>query len=82
MRAEERAVLDRHALRDEDERLHLHVLAELRRAADLDEGADVAPVADLAAVEVDELRMVDPHALTKLDVVGNHAVRILSEAGP
>jgi hypothetical protein len=41
-------------------------------ALDLDEGADLGLVADLAAVEVDERGLRDSHILTQLDIRQTH----------
>ena len=51
---DEHPVPDRDAVADEGVALHLAALADHRAALDLDERADLSPVADRAAVEVRE----------------------------
>src|SRR5690606_6906740 len=72
-----------HAVADEDAVADLHPGADERMAGDLapgadhhppldlDERADHRPVPDPAAVDVDEIRVVDDHTLPELDVVGD-----------
>src|SRR5262249_29970364 len=54
--ADERLVLDGHARTDESVALHLHPFTDDHLLLDLDEGADAAVVADVAAVKIDETR--------------------------
>src|SRR5881296_267994 len=67
--ADEDVVLDCHAFTDEGVARNLALPADLRIFLDLDERPDLCSVADLAAVEVDELRELD--VLPQLDV-GRH----------
>ena len=46
--------------------------ADHRAALNLDERADPGRVADAAAVEVDELRVVDDHAVAENDIATDH----------
>src|SRR5207249_7253915 len=73
--ANEDVVLDRHAFTDEGVARNLAPPADLRILLDLDEGPDLRFVADLAAVQVDELRELD--VLPQLDV-GRNAERFVS----
>src|SRR2546425_6701390 len=67
--ADEDVVLDRHAFTDEGVARNLAPPADLRIFLDLDERPDLRFVADLAAVQVDELRELD--VLPQLDVGRN-----------
>src|SRR5437870_597152 len=67
--ADEDVVLDCHAFTDEGVARNLALPADLRIFLDLDERPDLCSVADLAAVEIDELRELD--VLPQLDV-GRH----------
>src|SRR5207245_3052258 len=57
--ADEDVVLDRHAFTDESVTRNLAPPADLRILLDLDERPDLRFIADLAAVQVDELRELD-----------------------
>ena len=57
--ADEDVVLDRHAFTDEGVARNLAPPADLCILLDLDERSDLRFVADLAAVQVDELRELD-----------------------
>src|SRR3989441_2689849 len=72
--ADENVVLNRHAFADEGVARNLTPPAGLRILLDLDERPDLRLVADLAAVQVDELRKFD--VLPQLDV-GRNAERFI-----
>src|SRR5438309_4489262 len=72
--ADEDVILDRHAFTDEGVARNLAPPADLRILLDLDERSDLRFVADLAAVQVDELRELD--VLPQLDV-GRNAERFV-----
>jgi len=76
--ADEGAVLDPHAGWDEGEGLHLDVVAQHHAALDLDEGGDLAVVADGAAVQIDQLGVGDRDVVAEADVGGDHAAMILA----
>src|SRR5262249_53236604 len=73
VRPEEHAVLYRYALGDEDEGLDFDPLPKLHPLADLDERADGGSFADLAAVKIDEVRVVYLRSRRELDVIFDHA---------
>jgi hypothetical protein len=62
VRSDECAVVDPDSRWDERKRLDLDVPAENGAPLDLDERGNLAPVADLAAVEVHQLRVRDDDA--------------------
>src|SRR5581483_7742072 len=63
---DEGALLDGHARGNEGERFDLHVPGEPRATLDFDERGDPAVVADEAAIEIDQLRVVNDNACAKL----------------
>src|SRR2546428_1132789 len=78
--ADEDVILDRHAFTDEGVARNLAAPADLRILLDLDERPDLRFVADLAAVQVDELRELD--VLPQLDVGRNTEVFVHRHTPP
>src|SRR5438105_5074157 len=72
MRPNERAVLNGHATGNEGKGLDLDVSSQGHATLDLDEGGDLAAVADPAAVEVDQLRVRDRDIPPENDVRRDH----------
>src|SRR5262249_35899626 len=68
-------VLDRDPLADEGMRRYLAARPDHGPRLHLDKGADQGLVPDGAAIEVDELRLRDPHPLTEPDVVADRHLR-------
>jgi len=70
---EERAVLDRDARADEGMAGYLAVLPDFRSPLDLDERADLGPVANLTSVQIHKVRLENPYVAAKHDIGRNHA---------
>jgi hypothetical protein len=67
--SDEHLVLDGHALADETMRRYFAARTNSSAHLDFDEGTNPGLVANRAAVQVDEIRMKDPHIAAKLNVL-------------
>ncbi len=68
VRADEGSFLDSHPAGDERERQHFDIPTQVHIALDLDEGCDLAAIANDASIQIDELGMRNDDVATELNV--------------